>query len=242
MNIQKSSTAPASRTDVQRYAYDDEMRQYVLLRNGDPAAVAEGTAMFQAAPTDILSADTLRNLRYMFVASTTLASRFAIEGGMNAEDAYATSDFFIKKMDAARTKADIYATHRAMFETFTNAVVQKKKQAVASRPLVEALQIISQNLHRKITLTEVATRVGVSAPYLSALFREHTGATFSQTVTARKTERAQELLEHSSLSFTEIAQQLGFTSQNYFIRAFRQRTGETPKTYRTRTQGREFRA
>ena len=44
-----------------------------------------------------ISDDPLRNYKYLFAASITLASRSAIAGGMDAERAYNISDLYILK-------------------------------------------------------------------------------------------------------------------------------------------------
>ena len=41
-----------------------------------------------------------------------------------------------------------------------------------------------------------------------------------------------ELLEHTSLSVTQIAYNTGFSSTSYYIRTFRQRVHMTPGAYR----------
>jgi len=46
-------------------------------------------------------------------------------------------------------------------------------------------------------------------------------------------EKARSLLEHIRLSIKEIAFQLGFESQNYFSRAFKNSQGLSPARYRS---------
>ena len=70
----------------------EDMYQYDLLRMGDPRAVEEGVRMFSSDLPGHISDDPLRNYKYLFVASITLASRSAIAGGMDALTAALKSD------------------------------------------------------------------------------------------------------------------------------------------------------
>ncbi|WP_303126612.1 hypothetical protein [uncultured Streptococcus sp.] len=56
------------------------MRQYIYLKNGDlENALTATKQMFQSNLTGQLSENPVRNYQYLFVASVTLATRFAIQ-------------------------------------------------------------------------------------------------------------------------------------------------------------------
>ena len=65
---------------------------------------------------------------------------------------------------------------------------------------------------------------------------------FSDYVLARRIETAQNMILYSDYSSTEISEILAFSSQSYFIRCFRKRTGMTPKEYRQKHYARGIRA
>ena len=93
--------------DFQHHGYAEEMKQYRLIQSGDPSAVEESQRMMRRAfPTD-LSTDPVRNVKYLFVANTTLTTRFCIEGGLDAETAYNTSDLYIRKMDLCQSVEEV---------------------------------------------------------------------------------------------------------------------------------------
>ena len=78
------------------HTYDEELLQYEYLRDGDLRSVEESKRLFRTGIAGKLSNDPLRDKKYLFVASTTLACRFAIEGGMEAQNAYNLSDLYIQ--------------------------------------------------------------------------------------------------------------------------------------------------
>ena len=91
---------------------------------------------------------------------------------------------------------------------------------------------IATHLSESFTLETVAKHVFVSKCYLCRMFRNQTGQSFSQYVTARRLERAEHLLRHSGLSIDRIAEQCGFGSAAYFATTFRRRNGMAPSAWR----------
>ena len=81
------------------HTYEEELLQYEYLRDGDLRSIEESKRLFRTGISGHLSDDPLRDKKYLFVASITLATRFAIEGGMEAQSAYNLSDLYIQRMD-----------------------------------------------------------------------------------------------------------------------------------------------
>ena len=93
-----------SREDrVRHHRYVEEMKQYDMMRSGDINAIAESTRLWDSGLYGYLSDDPLKNAKYRFVTTITLATRFAIEGGMDEEDAYNASDLYIQNLENCKT-------------------------------------------------------------------------------------------------------------------------------------------
>ena len=73
--------------DQYHHSYDEELLQYEYLRDGDIRSVEESKRLFRTGITGHLSDDPVMDKKYLFVASITLATRFAIEGGIEAQEA-----------------------------------------------------------------------------------------------------------------------------------------------------------
>jgi two-component system response regulator YesN len=58
------------------------------------------------------------------------------------------------------------------------------------------------------------------------------GLGFISYVNRLRVQKAIELLLETTLSLSEITQSVGFGSQQYFTRVFKQETGQTPGEYR----------
>jgi len=98
--------------------------------------------------------------------------------------------------------------------------------------LQRAVRYIRDNLAGEITLADAAAAAFLSPNYLAHLLKKEIGKTFTDLVTERRLEFAQEQLAHSSQLIASVAHASGFTDEAYFARRFRQRFGMTPKAYR----------
>lgn len=87
---------------------------------------------------------------------------------------------------------------------------------------------ISQNLSEKITVAQLARIACVSESRFHLLFRETTGQTPHQYLIQARLKEAHHLLARSSLSVSEIASQVGFTSQSALTNAFKKHFQFTP--------------
>ena len=228
--------------EFQHHGYSEEMKQYTLMQAGDPAAVEESQRMMRKTLAVGLSTDPLRNAQYLFVANITIATRFAIEGGLDAETAYNISDMYIRKLDPCRDPEEVMDLHREMFSYFTARMAEVDRKKTYIRPIAECVEYIEAHMHLPLRIEELAEHVHLSTSYLSVLFRKETGMAFSDYVLARRIETAQNMLLYSDYSSTEISEILAFSSQSYFIRCFRKRTGMTPKEYQQKHYARGIRA
>ncbi len=91
---------------------------------------------------------------------------------------------------------------------------------------------IYSHIKDRITIEDLADEFGVSASYLSRLFKKETGVSVSEYIREQKIAIAKNLLRFSDYSMIEIANRLSFSSQSHFIQQFREAVGITPKKYR----------
>lgn len=228
--------------EVYHHTYDEELLQYEYLREGDPRAIEESKRMFRSGITGKLSDDPLRDKKYLFVASVTLSTRFAIEGGIDAMEAYNISDLYIQKMDLCRSVDEVYELQTEMITTFTNRLAEVRKESRSdntsddipgvSRQVSEAMDYIYYNLHTKLTLEDIASVAGASPNYLNSLFKKEKGITIQKYIRSRRIEAAKNMLRYSDYKETEISEILAFSGPSHFIKVFREDVGMTPKEYR----------
>ncbi len=220
--------------NIRHHKYDEELELYALMKAGDMRAVSKGKQMFTSSLTGHVSNDRLLNYKYLFVASVTLATRFAIEGGLDEELAYTSSDLYIQQVDQCKAVEDVFDVFEEMFTFFTQKMAALKKKNIYSKPVLLCIDYIYDHLHEKLSVDLLADVVNLNPNYLSGLFKKETGKTVLTYICDLRIEAAKNLLLYSDASFSEIASMLSFNSQSYFIKVFRENTSLTPKEYRNK--------
>ena len=119
-----------------------------------------------------------------------------------------------------------------LLRSLQDTCVQRQKSNPYCRHTSRAINYIEKNYHNKISLQRVARHLGLNEAYLSSLFKQQTGQTFTEFVNLLRIEKSKELLRHSSASILDISLEVGFSNQNYFNRVFKKLTGITPGEFR----------
>ena len=104
-----------------------------------------------------------------------------------------------------------------------------KADDIASKAL---LIIQTEYGNDNLNANMIANRLNISLPYLSKLFNERNNIKLVNYITKVRLQKAQTLLAESELSITEIAQEVGFVSADYFAKCFKKHCGTSPSQYR----------
>lgn len=180
----------------------------------------------------ILSTNALTNMKYHFVVTVAMITRRCVEAGMELEQAFRLSDFYILKMDACTSIPAISKLHEQMVLDYTRKMLLVKKANILSKPIVLCMDYIYSHINQRITVEDLAEHAGLSPNYLSRLFKKELNISISDYISEMKIEKAQHLLKYSDSSLVDIANYLAFSSQSHFIQTFKKLTGVTPKKYR----------
>ena len=97
-----------------------------------------------------------------------------------------------------------------------------------------AIDFFTKNLHKTITLCEVAQFVNLSPAYFSATFKNKTGVSPIEYFNQLKIQKACQYLQFTQLRIKQISAELGITDHYYFSRLFTKVMGISPKAYRDR--------
>lgn len=216
------------------HSYDEELRGYQSLKQGDLSHIDELLGMFDSELTGHLSNNPLRNSQYLFVASTTLTTRFSIEGGLPSEVAYNMSDLYIQEMDLCTTVANVKVLHKKMINDFAFRITQQILKPAYSKTTLICMDYIYYHLHTPITVVDLSQHVGLNPSTLSTRFKKETGVSVSEYIREKRIEAAQNMLKFSDYTYLEIANYLAFSNHSHFITLFKKNTGLTPKSYRNK--------
>ena len=99
-----------------------------------------------------------------------------------------------------------------------------------------ALSLLEAGVEQRMTVTGLATRVGLSRRELLRVFRRETGKTPQEVLSQRRLERAQSLVLHSHLPIAAISSAVGYSSQSHLTTCYRKFYGTTPALHRRQHQ------
>jgi AraC-like DNA-binding protein len=103
--------------------------------------------------------------------------------------------------------------------------------------LVETfMALVERHFRSGEGVAEYAARMGVTPTHLSRLCKEASGRPAHALLTDRIMHEARRLLADTDMPAREVAEHLGFSSAQYFTRAFAQSTGKTPSDFRAPPQ------
>ncbi|MDR3594390.1 helix-turn-helix domain-containing protein [Clostridium sp.] len=201
------------------------------IREGNKEKLLQYLNIAEDGQFGILSDNPLRNKKNFLICCVTIATRAAIEGGLESEIAYALSDSYIQNIEYLHEVNDLQCLEIKMFCEFADNVLRARKSKY-SKPIIACQSYISNHLYQEISLSELSQFVGLSQKYLSALFNKEVGITLSEYIQNKRIEESKHLLNSSNHSILDIATWLCFHDQSHFTRIFKKVTGTTPKKFR----------
>lgn len=226
---------PSSNPTVQQNAYGTLSLESLLtgmVRRGDSEALKTWIANAPAVRGGVLAAEQLRQMKNTFIVSVTLITRAAIQGGLDADEAFALSDGFIQSCELLTAPDQVTNLQYRMVLEFTERVEQVRMGGQPSRLALQVANYVRRHLSESISVEDMARELYVSRPHLSAKFKQDTGETLTDFILKEKTEEAKRLLRYTNKTSAAIGAYLGFSSQGYFSRVFKKYVGCTPGEWR----------
>lgn len=219
------------------------MEEQVLLdpiRNGDVESLKQLIKIQQYRYPLIIEDNIHRNEEYMAIAFITTAARAAIEGGTTSAEAFAISDVYLKRISKCRSIQDINKNKDEAAIAFSELVLKYKQHQTSNHYVEDSKRYISQNLFKKISLSNIAKALQLNASYLSKIFSKSEGMTISDYIQREKINAAKNMLRYSDRSIYEISEYLQFNTHSYFTYIFKKFTDMTPQDYRSKNHSPEF--
>ena len=113
-----------------------------------------------------------------------------------------------------------------------NTCKEIRQNAPEIKCVNKAVRMISESYPEKIRIADIADQVGINRSYLSNLFRQEMGVSPQEFLISFRLEKAAALLKDSHDSIGNIAAAVGYTDPLAFSKAFKQKYGVSPKTFR----------
>lgn len=179
-----------------------------------------------------LGPSVIRSLKNTLISACSATTRYAIAGGLSYEAALSLSDYYIAKVESLTVAQDILSLLSVMQIDFCSRVSNCSRKDDAPATLILIYRDIQEHLHQKISSRDIALRLHMERTYLCHYFKKETGQTLTQYIHQQKINEACYLIETSDLSFVEISEKMGFSSQQQFSKVFKETLSLTPGEYK----------
>lgn len=111
------------------------------------------------------------------------------------------------------------------------------REAIQSYLAEQITAFIREHIHENLTVGQIAEYFHYSRARLSTIYKSATGYGLNETITRERINRAKELLLAQNKTVTQIAEELGYSSPQYFSQKFSQEVGCAPSRYAAEFDG-----
>lgn len=217
------------RGETSAYPFEKERILLSYIRSGDPDGARR--VLNEMLGAMYLSSPKLPVLRARAIEMMGYLTRAAIEDSPVMEPLIERNHRWMERLIHAK---DFEALARVLTDALNDFIegIYLHGFNRSNSHVSRALDFITKNHSKPLSLSNVADHVGLSTYRIAHLVKAHTGKTILQVILHARVQNARNLLENTNRSCTEIAYETGFNDQSYFIRHFKRLTGITPARYR----------
>ena len=217
------------------YPLDKERLLIAALHRGDSGAALH-ILNGMLATLIFANPNHFRHIQLRAIELVVLLSRTEINPGGSGAAALELNNRCLRQVQEAKTIEDLTDILHTIVKRIAGQIAsfQGIRHGAALR---KAERFIRENFTRKISLREIATISGLSAPYFSTIFKEEMGENLSKYLNRLRVERASRLLLETDMSLSEIAGACCFEDQSWFSKIFKAYTGVSPGKYRSQGGG-----
>ena len=208
-----------------------------IIRKGDVAALEAFAQEAPAVRPGPMAREQLRQAKNTFIVTAAEASRAAIRGGMDVEDALTSSDAYIQECEILKDLSQITRLQYEMILYYTRQVQRVRHGNYASELVRNVANYVQHHLSETITTEQIAEHLFLSRQHLSRRFTQEAGIPLAAFIRNEKIEESKRLLRYTDKSTSVIAAYLGFSGQGHFSKVFKEITGMTPGEYREKKHG-----
>jgi len=211
------------------YFFEQEIGRQIV--NGDREHAMQLLEELNRLTRATLADTPLRSLKNSLIASVTLFTRAAIEGGVPSDEAFTMSDSFIQTIEKQNDLRWLSTIEEAIILRFIDRV--KRYHLTRYSSLIRrTIAYIDEHLSEPLTTATIAATVSVHPDYLSKRFKQETGEAMHRFILRRRVEEAAHFMRYGQDSIPAIAAFYQFSSQAHFTSVFKRFTGYTPQRYR----------
>ena len=216
--------------DQPGYPLEKERKLLEVLRRGD---IESGKRLLSEIISVLffLYPDQFRYIQYRAIELAVLISRIDISPGIYSRAVLRANNRYFKSIQESNNIVELTDTLYRIVDNLAGQI-SSFRGIQHAWALKKAEHFILDNFTRKISLEEIATASGFSAPYFSTIFKEEMGENLSSYLNRLRIEKACYMLTDTNLSLSKIVGACGFEDQSWFSKIFKHYAGISPGKYR----------
>ena len=212
------------------YPIETEKKLQMMILNGDKKGAHDMLNELLAHIYYVSNFD-VDIIKIRVIELLVVLSRATIDAGADTKEILWFSTNCIKQMQECVTveQISVWITqimHRFVSYSFDFSAVKH------SDTVYKVIDYIKQHYFTRITLEDVARHVNFNKTYLSRIFKEETGDSFTTYVNKVRIEKSKLMLLDKSIPLVDVANLAGFEDQSYFTKVFKNLVGISPKRFR----------
>lgn len=213
-------------------AHEFEKNLLYAISHGQVDLLSDPKYFEQTVSVGKLANNNMRQMKNQEICLAVLASRAAIDGGLNVEQSYTLCNIYIQKIEECDDFSELSNISRQIIIDYASRVHTLLVGEDHSPIIARAIQFIARNINQRIYIEDIAEQLNVNRSYLSIRFKKETGMTLTDYIIQQKIFEAQRLIQNTDRSLLQISNYLDFSSQSYFQTQFKKYTGMTPAQYK----------
>lgn len=173
----------------------------------------------------------VESVKLIIVSFINIINKLAREFSIDTKNFYGQGDNFYEDLDRYETIWDVKKWVMEIYKNFYNYLKNNYIVNDYTEITDKAIKYINDHYNEKISLSNVANKIGLSSSYLSRKFKEDCGKGFVEYLNSIRIEKAKFLIENTNYSIKELVPMVGFNNYNYFFKVFKDIEGMTPHEY-----------
>ncbi|WP_066630150.1 AraC family transcriptional regulator [Labilibacter marinus] len=134
------------------------------------------------------------------------------------------------KIDLLRSILDTILNYTAcLYPTEEEGLSSGKGHLLVKR----FFQLVEENYQKNLSVNQYAELLAITPNHLTQTLKQLTGRTSNEIIQSKQMLEIKRLLIHTSLTVTQISDQLNFSDQSYFTKFFKKQIGVTPNQFRS---------
>lgn len=203
------------------------------IKSGDVDGLIDGASKIPAVSSGHLASHLIRHQKNFFIKLEIIASRAAIEAGLDLDEVAAIEEMYIIKCESLENIDKIKNLQYHMLLDYANRVKKHNQYNGNNYQIINKIsKYIRNHISEPIKTSDIANYLGKSRVTITTEFKNKTGLNLSDFINLKKIQEAEELLYETNNSLVSISNFLGFSSQSHFCKVFKKITGMTPTEYR----------